>query len=328
MLENDSAGCRRCHNLEVMARSDKISESAAGFHKVMETGHKTCIACHQGVAHGARNGQHGDPSAAEPFIPLPESVRKVTLFSPGQADSDWLLTRHPGAQPLRQGSTCRQCHRGEEAEIGKSLGDRPPTSLPVSVSFESGEGMLVTTLSWEGSADQEQISMMWGFGDYEPLERGGCWAACHGDMGGMSFSKGSGQPKYMWTSRVQQRSIGHQAMVKDDDALAEEMAAGHFAELWRIDLQTGGLRVGTILAEPVYLNETGITANLDYSDGSWTVEVTRPVSPAAPLLSLAPNERYTFGIALHGEGRKGSHHWVSLPMTLSRDREDTDFITR
>ena len=186
----------------------------------------------------------------------------------------------------------------------------------------------MTTLSWEGPAEQEQISMMWGFGDYEPLERGGCWAACHGDMGGMSFGNGSAQPKYMWASRAQQRVINQQALVKDEDALAEEMAAGHFAELWRIDLRNGDLLVGTILAEPVYLTDTGLTASVEHSDGSWTVEVTRPVAPGAPLLTLSPDERYTFGVALHGKGRKGAKHWVSLPMTLSRDREDTDFITR
>ena len=32
-----------------------------------------------------------------------------------------------------------------------------------------------------------------------------------------------------------------------------------------------------------------------------------------------------FGIALHGADNQGSGHWVSLPLTLSYDGEDTDF---
>ncbi|MCB1710871.1 MAG: hypothetical protein KDI10_19365 [Halioglobus sp.] len=40
---------------------------------------------------------------------------------------------------------------------------------------------------------------------------------------------------------------------------------------------------------------------------------------------FAPGGKYTFGVALHGAGNPGGKHWVSLPMTLSFDGDETDF---
>ena len=54
--------------------------------------------------------------------------------------------------------------------------------------------------------------------------------------------------------------------------------------------------------------------------------MTRPLTPSAPLKSVEQGRSYTFGTALHGLGREGADHWVSLPMTFSTDRDDTDFI--
>ena len=320
MLENDSAGCRRCHNMNSMARSESVSEKAKAYHKVMETGDKTCIGCHVGVA-------HGDPDASEPFLPLPESDRELTLFFPGTSDADWLLTEHAGSQPLRQGTNCRQCHRGEEAELGAALGGPEPASHPIRVRFTEEGDKLVTTLSWQGAANDSRVSMMWGFGDNNALRRGGCWAACHGDMPGMTLDKGNGVDKYLWDALSQRRMIGQPSITRPDEELAEEIAAGNFAELWTVDLQQGDLEVSTLLAGISPLQDTGLAAAANHADGTWTVVIRRPVSPESPLLPFSSGRAYTFGIALHGGGRTGSAHWVSLPMTLSADDDDTDFIT-
>ena len=322
MLANNSEGCRRCHNLEVMASSANVSSKAKSYHLVMNQGEMTCNGCHVGVA-------HGDTASVEPFIPLPQSEREVTLFAPGQSDADWLLSEHPGSQPLRQGTNCRQCHRGEEAELGAALGGPAPTSRPVSVNFSVDGDSLVTLLSWDGSEEDTQISLMWGFGDYAPLRRGGCWAACHGDNEGMTLDRGRSVPKYLWAARAQQRQVGQQVITKDREALAAELAAGNFAELWRIDLRRNGkLKVATLLEKPDTLRTSEFASSASFENGRWTARVTRPMSPEAPLRTVSKTQRYTFGIALHGKERKGSEHWVSLPMTLSLDRDDTDFITR
>jgi predicted CXXCH cytochrome family protein len=320
MLANDSQGCRRCHNMQAMAKSDSVSERAKSYHKIMESGDKTCIGCHVGVA-------HGDPDASELFMPLPQSQRQLTLFSPGTSDADWLLTAHPGSQPLRQGTNCRQCHRGEEAQLGAAMGGPEPTDRAVDVHFSQGEGQLVTTLSWQGTEDEAKISLMWGFGDNAALQRGGCWAACHGDMPGMTLDKGKGVDKYLWASLSQRRTIGQPAITLPEADLQKQLNAGNFAELWSVDLQKNALTVSTLLAGISPLDDTGVTANAAFKDGVWTVEIHRPSSPPAPLLALAPGRAYTFGLALNSKERRGSKHWVSLPMTLSVDNEDTDFIT-
>jgi predicted CXXCH cytochrome family protein len=320
MLDNDSKGCRRCHKLDAMATSDRVSSRAKTYHKVMETGDNTCIDCHIGVA-------HGDPDASEPFMPLPLSEREIVLFHPGISDADWLLTRHRGSQPLRQGTSCRQCHRGEEADLGVSLGGPEPATRSVTVGFGSDDGALVTTLSWAGAEDDTRISLMWGFGDNPVLRRGGCWAACHGDMRGMTLEGGGVADKYLWSSLARRPEPGKPSIARADTELAREIAAGNFAELWSIDLRSGSIAVNTLLAGISPLQETGVTAEVSFGNGRWIAVVRRPQSPPAPLVALAQGRAYTFGIALHGMGRAGSDHWVSLPMTLSMDDDDTDFIT-
>ena len=318
MLANDSQGCRRCHNLSAMEKSDKVSARAKGFHRAMSTGERTCIDCHQGVA-------HGDTDSVEAFLPLPSQERDITLFFPGQSDADWLLTQHPGSQPLRQGTDCKQCHRGEEAAMGQALGG---SSRPVSVSFESDSGAIIASIRWQGAEDDASISIMWGFGDYAPLRRGGCWAACHGDMSGMTLDRGNGRGKYLWSALEQRRQIGQPAIYKTSDDLAASMQAGEFAELWRVDLQSGTARTGTLLEAIRWQEGSAISAEVSFSDSTWSVTVRRPIAPESPLQTISEGKRYTFGVALHDATHKGERHWVSLPMTLSKDRDDTDFITR
>jgi predicted CXXCH cytochrome family protein len=317
MLANDSMGCRRCHNLEAMARSEKVSARAKSFHRVMDGGDRTCVGCHKGVA-------HGDTEALEPFIPLPLAERELTLFDPGSSDAEWLVSEHPGSQPLRQGTNCRQCHRGEEAELSAALGGPEPRVRALTVNFSSDDGALVTRLSWDGDRDDSRVSLMWGFGEDAALRRGGCWAACHDDMRGMRLDKG--KPKYLWSALSQRRAINQPAVTKPEDVLAADLAAGRFAELWTIDLQSGALKVDALLDKPHRIATEAITAAVDYQDGRWTATVSRPLAPEAPLLEVETGRSYTFGAALHSKGHSGGDHWVSLPMTFSADRDDTDFI--
>ena len=48
--------------------------------------------------------------------------KAVTLFYPGQATEDWLLTsEHPGSQALTQGKDCLSCHAGDEKRLGDKI---------------------------------------------------------------------------------------------------------------------------------------------------------------------------------------------------------------
>lgn len=325
MLANDSAGCRRCHKLDKMAESGRVSDKARAYHRAMdstdtENSARACIACHTGVA-------HGDPDASELFLPLPKSEQEVTLFYPGKSDADWLISEHPGSQPLRQGSNCRQCHRGEEASLGAALGGAEPATRSVSVRFTTGGDRLLTELAWPGAADDTGIALMWSLGDNDSLRRGGCWAACHRDMPGMTLDQGGGVDKYLWDALEQRRMAGRPAILKSEQELAAEIAAGNFAEFWRVDLQRSEITVSTLLSGISDLAGTGVTAEVSFGDGKWSVTISRPLAPPPPLQPIKAGRTATFGIALHGMGRAGREHWVSLPMTLSMDGDDTDFIT-
>ena len=319
MLANDSKGCRQCHKLDAMARSDKVSAQAKTYHRAMDGGDLTCSRCHGGVAHGSLDSE-------APFEQAARSSGAVTLFYPGQSDSSWILTRHPGSQPLRQGASCQTCHRGDEASMGASLGGSEPTSREISTAFRTEAGKLIMTLSWPGAEDDRSVAVMWGFGDNEGLRRGGCWAACHADMPGMTGDRSAGIEKYLTVSRQQMQASGRQTVVKTDTELAALMQQGNFGELWKLNLKDGGkMRTGTILAAIDWRGSTQLQGKASYDQGRWHVTVTRPLNPQPPLQPVVEGRSYTFGIALHGDGHTGGAHWVSLPTTFSTDGDDTNF---
>jgi predicted CXXCH cytochrome family protein len=321
MLANRSEGCRNCHDLVAMANNPAISAKATSYHRVMVQTDRTCLDCHQGVAHGA-------PGTVEPFFPLATAQRTVTLFYPGQSDIEWIRGEHPGAQPLRQGTNCQQCHRGEEAAMGASLGTAQPTSREVELRFQEDSKNLYVTITWQGDKEDADIAFMWGDQGNSDFRRGGCWAACHRDMPGMSSDRGLGLGKYLSVSRQQQQRIGQPPVSKDQKALAELMREGNFVELWRIRLSDGRAEPGTavLLSELAWSRSTTLKATAEYSPGRWTVHLQRPLEGTAQQKSFIRGRSYTFGVAMHTAPRPGPGHWVSLPMTFSLDNDDTDFL--
>ena len=320
MLANRSEGCRTCHNLVAMQDQSSVSEKARSYHKVMAQRDRTCLDCHIGLA-------HGPAGAVEPFIPLATSSGNVTLFYPGQSDVDWILSEHPGAQPFRQGSNCQQCHRGEEASMGASLGSAKPAFRELDISFREDGESLMLSLNWEGDRDDADVAIMWGDDGNQAFRRGGCWAACHSDMPGMSRDRGLELGKYLSISRQQQQSIGRPPLVKDSAALKQLMSDGNFVEMWRIKLTGGGAEASTatLLSELVWSRSSTLHAEANFANGRWNVNLRRPLQGSAQQKSFVPGKRYTFGMAMHSAQRTGAQHWVSLPMTLSLDGDDTDF---
>ena len=319
MLTNRSEGCRNCHDLVTMASSRQVSEKATSYHKVMVQTDRTCLDCHQGVA-------HGPPGAVEPFVPLPVAGRAITLFYPAQSDIDWVLSEHPGAQPFRQGSNCQQCHRGDEASMGASLGERQPTSRQVNLRFRTEEDKLLVELTWNGDAEDVGIALMWGDEGNGAFRRGGCWAACHSDMPGMSRDRGRELGKYLAVSRQQQQRIGQPPLDKGAADLNKLLAAGNFVDMWRVSLANAEVETATLLAAPDWGTAGTVTGKARFADGRWTVNLQRPLAGGSQQKDFVAGKRYTFGIALHSKDRPGAQHWVSLPMTLSLDGDDTDFI--
>jgi predicted CXXCH cytochrome family protein len=320
MLSNGSAGCRSCHDLAAMASRDDISKRALRSHKRMEKPDYTCLDCHEGVAHTPAD-------VVSAMLPEPAGSRLVTLFYPGMADSDWLLQSHPGSQPLRQGRNCQQCHRGEEARMGQiQASGISPASREVRVGFSRRADQLVIALSWEGDRRDTTLALMWGDGGDPEFTRGGCFAACHSDMPGMSRDNGSRTGKYLRSSRQQQGQLGQPPLLRSPSELEVLRGAGEFVALWRLQLASGQLETALLLEELSWQPTNLIQIKERYMDGTWTVELVTPLNNTGLIIPFTPDQKYTLGIALNAAENPGGKHWVSLPLTFSVSGDDTDFI--
>lgn len=323
MLENRSAGCITCHDPARMANSSRVSPKAKSYHKVMNNAERTCIDCHDGIAHAPAD-------SAPPMHPEPVTSRSVTLFYPGMTTSDWLLHSHPGAQPLQQGFNCTRCHRGEEVQMGEALADNSVavTARGIEVAVSRQDGWLQLNITWEGPEDDALLSLMWGDRSVKAVAQGGCFAACHSDMRGMSAERATADQKYLAISRLQQRQIGRPAIVRDATELEQLVAQGSVAEIWRLNLATGALHSAGLLAGTAWEASDLMQVNKTYHEGHWRVVLRRRLDHSGSGLRFTTERKYTFGIALNGAENGGGKHWVSLPLTLSFGGEGTDFTAK
>lgn len=320
MQANRSEGCRACHDLQQMMADPATSARANSYHKVMASTDRTCIDCHRGVA-------HIDTDNFAAVLAGGFESYQINLFYPDQTDSETLLTSHPGAQALRQGRNCRQCHIGEAQSLGALLAPPGVTpAIPVDVSFRQTDTELQLTVSFSSPASS--VAVMFDDSSVDAFSRAGCWAACHSDLPGMSRDRGQGLSKYLQAARVQQRSIGRPPIDQPPETLTRMHNAGVYVELWQVSLQgadSGRLSVFEILEhqQPV-ADSAAVSASAIQTDAGWQVTFSRALQD--PVKPLIPGKVYTFGIAIHGDDAQGAEHWVSLPLTVSLDGLDTDFV--
>jgi predicted CXXCH cytochrome family protein len=322
MLQNDSVGCRACHDPRILENFYEPPKNTDSFHPMTQQADRTCLDCHQGIAHAAAD-------SVTAMVPEALSNKEVTLFYPGTADSDWLRESHPGSQAMRQGRTCQQCHRGEEAAMGEvQAAGRGHAFRTIQIAFTVEGDQLLISLQWQGPQDESSISLMWADHENEAVRSSGCFAACHSDMPGMTQDRGQQSGKYLSASRVQPQYPGEAALIKDTQALEKMMARGEFVELWRIQLQSSTVERSLVLAETRWEQANSISVDKRYRDGQWNVAIRRKLNDAESEPGFTQEDKYTFGVALNGATTRGGSHWVSLPMTFSFDGDETDFIAR
>ena len=86
------------------------------------------------------------------------------------------------------------------------------------------------------------------------------------------------------------------------------------------------LQSATLLDDVHWRPNAPISASSSYQGGVWTVKIRRDLKyQPEHLIKFQPEDRFTFGIALNGANNPGAGHWVSLPMTLTYDGEDSVF---
>jgi hypothetical protein len=277
----------------------------------------------------------------------------VTLFYPGQASWEWVLTKsdHSGAPKFREGKNCIECHGGEEADMGALIvsGKKlEPTPIPgkrgsvkATVKAANDGQRLYVRLEWPEAPAltgpkmdpdfENKVTMMIDDGHVLEAKRAGCWGACHDDAIGMASAKpGTDLTKYLAHSRTKITRQGGDENYKSDAEIAEMLADGQYLEYWQARFNKDGkpVAVDGYILESRHQNESAlVNAEASLADGNWTVVLSRALQVGAPgHKNLAPGTIYNVGFAIHDGNAAHRFHYVSFEHTLVLDQGNADIV--
>lgn len=278
--------------------------------------------------------------------------RKVTLFYPGQASWEWLLTDHKGAAQIKSGQFCAQCHEGSQDEMGRTLAsgillEPAPIAgkigaIDVDVKTAYDRDNLHIRLEWIAGATpgnkpfpdfESMASIMLDDGQVPEMTRAGCWGACHDDVNGMASAEaGKRINKYLVKSRTKMTRKGGADTIKSAAELKSLFDAGFFAEIWQAQLSRGqAAKVldGTILETRRDHNPANVSVTAEFNNGKWSADFSRKLKLNSPgYKNIEPGKTYTLGIAIHDGYVQGRKHYVSFGHTLRLGEGAADFIAR
>jgi cytochrome c-type protein NapC len=279
-------------------------------------------------------------------------AKQITLFYPGQASWEWILTKsdHGGAKNFRAGKDCRECHQDEEKDMGmlivsgKKLEPNPVPGkrgfVDVAVKTAYDDNNFYLQLSWKESdevaktkiaKDQTRITLLFDDGHVSEIKRGGCWGACHDDSSHMpSANQANNTNLYLSKSRSKITRKGGGENYKSSEEIKQLLADGFFAEYWQAKLNKDKLAVAAdgYLLDKRYANESPITkVDAELKNGVWTVEFNRKLVPDIPLhKNIVSGNFYSFGLAIHDAYSQGRFHNISFLHTFALDQGKADFI--
>lgn len=281
------------------------------------------------------------------------SGKTVMLFSPGQAGWEWVLTEsnHSAAKSVKKGTNCKECHNGEQTEIGKLIGSGEklepepvrgnPGHIPVEVKTTYDNERLYVQLKWKETAQNSQqdpdyqakVALMMSDGTVKASKISGCWSACHMDLDGMPDAQdGTDLGKYLFASRSKITRSGGGENFKPDSEISALLDAGNFLELWRAKLNPDkpAIAVHGYVLESMHEKETpAFNAASTFANGQWTVELSRELkSSDKGFLKLVPGNIYQVGLSIHDSHTDNRHHHVSFGYTLVLDSGRADFIAK
>lgn len=177
----------------------------------------------------------------------------------------------------------------------------------------------------------------------EYAERAGCWQSCHHDANDMPHQPdtavlsssplfkrldlSNGFSKYLKESRTEieiegrgGKMRGGWANLKDEAEIQAALDNGSFMDLLRYSSGEGKSEDGYILAERIMSGGQGVSFNGDLKDGKWTVEMIRKLTSDQPGdISMALDEWYNIGFAIHDDYSNSRFHHVSLGLKLGFD---------
>jgi nitrate/TMAO reductase-like tetraheme cytochrome c subunit len=194
--------------------------------------------------------------------------------------------------------------------------------------------------------NQVKLAIMLATDDVTYADRAGCWGTCHHDAKGMPHAPSaedlaaSGLPlnlekgvnKYITESRTKievkgrgGKKLGGWDKLKEEAEIKAELEAGHFMDLIRYQLGTGKTEDGYVLEQRYMEGGQGAEFTSSLIDGVWTVLMKRKLESDKPGdISLALDQTYNIGFAVHDDYTSGRFHHVSLGYKLGFDNGEAE----
>ena len=182
----------------------------------------------------------------------------------------------------------------------------------------------------------------------EYAERAGCWQTCHHDANNMphqpdkallkssplakQLDLSGGFTKYLKESRTSieiegkgGKKRGGWDKLKSKAEIEALLKKGTFMDLWRYKSGTGESEDGYILAERIMTGGQGVSFTGSLNGGVWTVEMTRKLtSDKLGDVSMATDQMYNIGFAIHDDYSNSRFHHISLGFKLGFNNEDAE----
>ncbi len=286
--------------------------------------------------------------------------RKVVFFYPGQSSMEWVMRGrdHGGARPVKAGDRCFDCHDEEAVDIGQLIvsGEKLESnpipgkrgSIPVTISATHDGSHLYMRFVWPeskhapvpgvkgGKMDPKnpiKLAFMLATDDVQYAGQAGCWGTCHIDAKSMPLEpEGKKVTKYITESRTEIEIKGKNGKKqggwdkrKSQAEIDAEFKAGHFMDLVRYSSGTGTVDDGYILADRVMKGGQGATFTSHKKNGQWVIDMKRKLkSNKAGDVSMALDQVYNIGFAIHDDYSDTRYHHVSLGYKLGFDNDEAE----
>jgi len=178
----------------------------------------------------------------------------------------------------------------------------------------------------------------------EYAERAGCWQSCHHDNNYMPHQPDKseltgalaerlnlekGFTKYLKESRTSieidgkgGKKRGGWPNLREETEIQALKEKGTFMDLLSYKSGTGESKDGHILAERVMTGGQGVEFSSEFKDGNWILEMKRKLTSDQPGdVSMALDQWYNIGFAIHDDYSYSRFHHVSLGFKLGFDDE-------
>ncbi len=270
---------------------------------------------------------------------------------------------HGGNRAFEKGGDrCTTCHENEIVDMGEKMvtGEKAETSpipgkrgsIPVKINTAHDGEYLYMRFSWPdtkhtpvpfvkgGKMDpdnQVKLALMFATDEVEYADRAGCWGTCHHDLRNMpdtpeQFKLQYGVTKYIKESRSKIEVKGRRGKKRggwdkiiDSKSLDAEMKANHFMDIIRYQAGTKVVEDGHILKERTMTGGQGADFTATLKAGRWIVSMKRKLSSDKKGdLSLALDQVYNMGFAIHDDYTNSRFHHVSFGYKLGFDNPNVE----